>query len=93
MHVSVQRVALEPVRGLLVEFYWDPATSCGREPWSEAPAGFRVILRSPFWKEIKGGEGSRSQVQSCCRRTLCGKISGSLGASRGSSFGLPTVKM
>lgn len=66
VHISIQRVALEPVRGLLVEFYRDPTTSCQREPWSEAPAGFRVILGALFWKEIKGGEGSRSQVQSCC---------------------------
>lgn len=66
MHVSVQCVALEPARGLLVEFYGHPVTSVQRKPWSEAHAVFRVVLRSPFWKEIKRGEASSSQVQSCC---------------------------
>lgn len=66
MHVSVQCVALEPARGLLVEFYGHPVTSFQRKPWSEAHAVFRVVLISPVWKEIKGGEASSSQVQSCC---------------------------
>lgn len=65
MLVSVQCVALEPARGLLVEFYGHPVTSFQRKPWSEAHAVFRVVLMSPVWKEIKGGEASSSQVQSC----------------------------
>lgn len=55
MLVSVQCVALEPARGLLVEFYGHPVTSFQRKPWSEAHAVFRVVLMSPVWKEIKGG--------------------------------------
>lgn len=70
MHVSVQCVALEPARGLLVEFYGHPVTSFQRKPWSEAHAVFRVVLISPVWKEIKGGEAFQ-QPGSVLPRMLC----------------------